>query len=559
MATILDWNHLQRKIEACRAAHHYQTNGEAFPHVILQTLFQSDDPMIRECLTDGGNDHGIDAVIVSHPPSLPEIHLFQFKCHEKFRAEDRNFPANEVPKIKSFLTDLLTRSPTLLANSNPMLKDKVIEINELIDQAVPKFYVHLCSNGVGLCEAEANSFRVFLESCGPFELHEHALETLVSRIVEDLRPRIDASITALGRVVEKTDGNIRGAVTTIHAHELVELIRDPDKPSQINEGIFHDNVRTFLGFQNDINEKIYQSSVNSNNYQFWYMNNGVTLICDDYSFIPTLENPRIKLTNAQIVNGRQTSSALFEAHRDSKEKLVGTSVLVRVYETKDKELSRSIAEATNSQTRINARNLRSNDKIQMQLVDYFGDRGFSYQRTQYEHQGVPDEKVVDSFRLGQVYLAYFMEHPDRARSSSDRIFDVYYDDIFNKSLNFDQLLDVYGIYLSIEKTREKILEEYKSNARKKVEFSFISHGYFHVLYAVKLLLQKDKVSIREVNVEEYIHRALIAIGSITSGLPERSRYEIFRAPKTTELIRAEIEGPQGDLFLDNTNVVSPNA
>ena len=62
------------------------------------------------------------------------------------------------------------------------------------------------------------------------------------------------------------------------------------------------------------------------------------------------------------MNGGQTSNALFEAYQEQPDKLQNVLILARIYETKARDITADIAEATNSQTPINTRDLRSNDE-----------------------------------------------------------------------------------------------------------------------------------------------------------------------------------------------------
>ncbi len=556
MATILDWQHLERKINNCESANALTNRSEAFSRVALHCIFRLDDHESSEHMTDGGNDFGVDSVFIDRRSTPIEIHILQFKCHQKFKSQDRSFPEGALPKLLTFFTCLMSRDEGLEQSSNERLREKVRQIYEIIEDETPIFFVHLCSNGTGLNDKQESEFCARLNEFGNINVREHTLHTLVSQLVENKRPTFSKKIHASGKeIFERTDGNIRGVVATISGGEFFKLVQHPQYTDRINEGIFHDNVRVFLGFSNSINEKIFQSAKSDTNYQFWYLNNGITIVCDHFEYQPGLTSPTITIENYQIVNGRQTSNAIFEAHSREGEKVDNLSILVRIYETRDTLITRVIAEATNSQSRINARNLRSTDPIQRQLADFFKDRGFVYQRVPGEFDGTPNHEKVDSFKLGQVCLSFFGDNPDRARTNSDEIFDRFYEDIFNKNMNFEESLGAYKIYMEIEKKIDEVDIESRNNGHVEHPYYFITYARFFILYTIKLLAIKHSKVIDAISLESYVQEALDIISSILKG-SKSSLYEIFRNKRTKERIFLRVNGGNKDLF-EYANIVLP--
>ena len=365
MVTYLNWTHLEQKLRQVRTYYGLSSDTLAFEYLVLKLLLPLEETEIAGCITDGPQDRGVDAVYILRDVDLAQIHLFNCKRCKDFSNSSNAFPANELDKLRSFISDLLSKSPSLKKSVNPILKAQVDEIYEVLQQTQPRFFVHLCSNASPLNSQSRKEFHDFLQPYRHFTLEEHTLDTLSTLFVEAKRPSIDAAIHVSGlQVFEKSDGNIRGVVATVEVKELIDLIKDPGRPDYLNEAIFYDNIRVFLGYGNEINDTIYSSAMSETNYQFWYLNNGITVTCDDFSYQPNLTNAKIDLQNVQVVNGRQTCNAIFNAFAEGQKSVSRISVLVRIYATKDRELSQRIAEATNSQTRINSRNLRSNDPIQ---------------------------------------------------------------------------------------------------------------------------------------------------------------------------------------------------
>ncbi|WP_408539176.1 AIPR family protein, partial [Salmonella enterica] len=143
---------------------------------------------------------------------------------------------------------------------------------------------------------------------------------------------------------------IRGLICTVEASEIVRIITNPENPKEVRKEIFNDNVRVYLSRTNKINRRIIETALSDRSPLFWYLNNGITVTCDSFSYIKGKRAPLVELKNIQIVNGGQTSNALFEASLNSEERLEDVLILVRIIETKSQPVSLAIAESTNSQT-----------------------------------------------------------------------------------------------------------------------------------------------------------------------------------------------------------------
>src|SRR5690606_24906231 len=164
----------------------------------------------------------------------------------------------------------------------------------------------------------------------------------------------------------------------------------------------------------------------------------------------------VELKNIQIVNGGQTSNALFEASQIAPEKLDDVLILVRVIETKSQPVSLAIAESTNSQTPIKSRDLRSNDDIQKKLEEAFEGMGLFYERKLSQHADKPRPNRIDALTAGQAHLAYGLELPEVAKKDRGRIFSDLYDQVFTDELLADELLCSIKILNAIETIKKNL-------------------------------------------------------------------------------------------------------
>jgi hypothetical protein len=132
--------------------------------------------------------------------------------------------------------------------------------------------------------------------------------------------------------------------------------------------------------------------------------------------------------------------AFFEASKANPEQVENVVVMVRIIQTTDEDVKHSIAASTNSQTPINVRDLKANDRLQRQLEDSFADLGFYYERKANQHAGRARLERVDALSAGQSFLGYGLGLPEVAKKDRGRVFGNLYDTIFTDETSAPMLL-----------------------------------------------------------------------------------------------------------------------
>ncbi|MCB0028728.1 MAG: AIPR family protein [Anaerolineales bacterium] len=493
MANRIDWSQIEARITAYQDIYACPTRSQALAYVVIETELGLDTDDIIDVITDGADDRGIDAIFINEDSEIAEVHIFQFKCTPQFEKTKNNFPSNEIDKVLSFIEDLMEaeRDP-FRATCNPILWDKVEQIWGTMNDRVPSFTVHFAGNMLGLTDAHRNRVVSQLKRYGIF-FKEHTLDSIANAIIKKNVPQVDSKLKLVEKqYFERSDHNIRGLIATLPATEIIDLISDPENPAQVRQHIFDDNVRVYLTKSNRIDSAIIESALSDENYQFWYKNNGITITCDSFDYSPT-RSPVVQLTNVQIVNGGQTSNALFEAYKRDPKHVDDVLLLVRIYETKHAEISSSIAESTNSQTPIRSRDLRSNDLIQKKLQDSFLSKGFFYERKSKEFREQIKDKRIDAKRAAQAYLAYHIGEPSVAYGFPAQIFGKYYDFVFNEDTTSDDMLTALKLYWAIEKRKLSIQRALRSGQKIDNSDYFLIYGSYHVLFAVGSLCDQQNL------------------------------------------------------------------
>lgn len=144
----------------------------------------------------------------------------------------------------------------------------------------------------------------------------------------------------------------------------------------LSRSIFESNVRDYQG-SITVNTGIRTTLRNPNSENFWYLNNGVTIITPK----AVLGGKRLTIEDPQIVNGLQTSHELHKYFSElSPIPNDERTILVRVICESKEEARDRIIRATNSQTSIPPASLRSSDEIHRNIEDYLKVNGYYYDR-----------------------------------------------------------------------------------------------------------------------------------------------------------------------------------
>lgn len=189
-----------------------------------------------------------------------------------------------------------------------------------------------------------------------------------------------------------------------------------DDSGAMRAHLFDWNVRDFQG-DNSVNREIKGSLASGAADDFWWLNNGVTILCSEAHIGG---DKRFTLSDVQIVNGMQTSHSLHAAiaERGLNDSDDQRSILVRIIETQDEDVRDRIIRATNSQTRVLDTSLHATEPLHRQIETYFSSAGWYYDRRKnfYRNAGKPADRIVSIGLLGQATMAIGLGRPDAARA-----------------------------------------------------------------------------------------------------------------------------------------------
>ena len=219
-----------------------------------------------------------------------------------------------------------------------------------------------------------------------------------------------------------------GYIALVRLKDFVKFIRDA--VGGLRKTLFEANVRDYQG-ANQVNDEIQQSLRIPGPEDFWWLNNGVTIVATQ----ATQAGKELTLEDPQIVNGQQSSTEIHSYFQTSNTEIEGRSVMVRVVVVSDPQSRDRIIKATNSQTSMPPASLRATEKIHRDIETFLAPYSLYYDRRKNSQKqaGRSVEQILSIGALAQSMMSIVLRRPDdaRARPSSLIKNDEDYLAIFN--------------------------------------------------------------------------------------------------------------------------------
>ena len=283
--------------------------------------------------------------------------------------------------------------------------------------------------------------------------------------------------------------------------DLGEYYRFVSDNGKLRRYLFDSNVRDFMGF-NRVNEDIRDTLKNSDSPDFWWLNNGVTILASAASVV----GKSIKIEDIQIVNGLQTTESIFR-HFQSGSGIgdpKGRSILIKVVVSNDEDDRDAIIRSTNNQTLVELASLHATDKIQRDIEDVLERSGLYYERRKnyYANLGHVPSEIVTPLYLGAGYVALALKNPTRAVSLRSRFMrsEQSYNRVFSSNVPIDLWPRIAAILKQVDRVLESrrpkrkgtaIGEKFLKGWRYITSFLAVAHALGTFNYSTKELSTLD--------------------------------------------------------------------
>lgn len=257
-----------------------------------------------------------------------------------------------------------------------------------------------------------------------------------------------------------------GAIVLSKLSDFNAFLRD--EKGSVRKSLFESNVRDFQG-ATEVNAAIRQTLDNETTPDFWWLNNGVTILASRSSII----GDTVSIADPQIVNGLQTSTQISQYFGNDASKADDRNVMIKIVSSDDDEIRDKIIKATNSQNAIQPATLRATDKVQRDIESTLKGLGLFYDRRKnlYKNEGKPADKIVSIPLMAQVLMSVLLNRPDdaRARPSSLIKDDKVYRDLFSDTIPV-QVYSFAGILIKRIESHLKGQSELTARDRNNIRF-----------------------------------------------------------------------------------------
>jgi len=427
----------------------------AFIFWFIETSFGYTKEKILNSICDGTHDKGVDALLID--PIEQKVRIIQSKYERTGGRVQIN--ENEIKLLATVNSYFDSRS----ALNGAINKGNQVTRRLMNEKNAPQLD-DLIHDTFGF---EENEFRVYYYE-RIIQLYNDKMRDFTPSLGVYNLPFVDSNKSIIRTSPHKS------WVLTITIEEIRSFV------NKYGEDLFRKNVRLFLG-KNRTNKKIIET-LDKNPIDFWYFNNGITILCDKSNII--MEKGYIRLENPQIVNGCQTCMSIKEFNGDLK-----SEIMVRVIESTDHEFINFLTLYQNSSNPVRNRDLKSNDPVQVRLKHEFKRQGYYFEikrGEEYDKMAKKYPAIKSEFNGNKInneiiakLLAAIKISPAVALSSgSDKFFGDYYDRIFTPNLSTFKCLIPYYLY-------EIIRDTYAGNTKEfhifDKDWVFKNRAIFYVL------------------------------------------------------------------------------
>lgn len=402
-----------------------------------------DEYFIKDYLTDSPNDGGIDAVFNDPNSDDNDIIIIQSKYYNKS-------PLN----INDIISDLIKMKTTLTNFKNnkfTLYNDRVITAyqNAKNQTSIENFRIYFFTSYQPKNKRERNKIeRKAREVFNDFEIY-------FKSDIEDQIELCDSGklfVEQDNLSIDEKDNYLKyknSVIVNISAISLQNL------QHRRRNSLLGMNLRYYV--RQKLVDVGIEKTIQNDPENFWYKNNGIIIICDNYIIDGTI----IHLYNFSIINGGQTTNRIGQLDIDQDFYLQCKIIKVAGTSINEKDhFIHSIAEASNAQKPIKKSDLKANTPEQLRLKERLAKKGIYYitkKGDKAPKQYTEPYQITKLDKVGKLCLASVLQMPGTARSNSAKMFnDEYYFSIFGTQAKEGIIADVlkidyyYSLFLKTE-------------------------------------------------------------------------------------------------------------
>jgi len=474
-------------------------------HLIIESIAEN-TPSTNHTVVGANGQHAVDAIgiIVNGNLIENEDEVDTFISANNYLDVDfiflqaktsENVELTALSALGEFASDFIQTKKSDTGNDKVAsireIKNKIYKQSKYFKKRNLCIHIHYATTGIKPTDKffsnKIDALKAnFSSQSNTSDCHIHLIG---AKEIQGLKRQLDNSLEKeidFGRRVTlpQTPGIDEAYLGVVSASTFISLLEG--QAGNLLSSIFYDNVRDWQG-NNAVNSGIAKTLADkSTKSRFVFMNNGITVIAQKIR----TTGDKIVLDNYQIVNGCQTSNALW----NSKETL-DDSVLIplKIIATTDEKVVVDIIKATNSQTEITASQLLAATDFQKQLEQHFQVEPtlpLHYERRskQFVNSAIDRTTIVTPMSLMKAYASIILEEPHK----TTRDF---------RSLLSQAGTSIFGSKHKIELYYMSALAQYwiEQLLRRGIIDRSLTSARFQILLAFKLLNQSEGMPPVETN------------------------------------------------------------
>jgi AIPR protein len=439
---------LRLQIEDLRGSYPRLKDHELFLLWFLHAMVTEDVTKAAGALTGNPRDKGADAIIIDDRAKVAFVAQSKYRGKINGSTERRS----DVIAFTGLAHDLFGTEDefrALLKGTDPRVHEGLREVRDRIRRRGYSLKLYYVTTGRCSTHLIEQAERACRSAGGPTSIEVfdgnqvlHALGEYLDGVAPPV-PAMDLPLE-IGHGVaceclrrHDTRSGITAWIFSMNAASVAEMYETA------GIRLFARNVRGYLGGNKDVNKGI-ESTIKNEPANFWYYNNGITIVCDSAQRISIGGKDVMRVQNPQVINGQQTTRTL----HSSADPNSAASVIVRAIEIPrhdDESVERfdtlvtRVVAATNFQNSISASDLMSNDRRQVEIERELRKFGYAYLRKKQAKSEArrfigQHYTMVTKEELAQAVAACELD-PDVVRSEGkERLFEEqFYSKVFPNS------------------------------------------------------------------------------------------------------------------------------
>lgn len=352
---------------------------------VVEELSGCTEAEAADSVVDGFGDNGLDAIHIDETNGV--VYLVQTKWSEK---GEGSTGVGDIHKFVQGFKDLVNVEFDRF-NGKVLKKQQALE--EALDNPNVNFILVLAHTGT---QPLSNEGRIVIDDLlrdvndaietATFEsLTQQELHAFLRRGVRGAQPDLRVTLHEWGHTQEPYAayyGQVDGPA-------IAEWF------STYRASLFDKNLREFLGRSSEVNASL-MDTIRTSPDRFWYLNNGVTVLCERVSKAASGSTMKrsgtFEFAGVSVVNGAQTVGCIGEAALEDPDLVADVRVTVRFISLEDcpPEFASEVTRGTNTQNRVERRDFVALDAEQTRLREDLAIDGVTYSIKSGEATPLPE-------------------------------------------------------------------------------------------------------------------------------------------------------------------------